>query len=72
MATYVNHGHMQYAIWLIDFPPKRQPILLFDEVMLKSSVYVLKRRGDSISPCLTQFITVKVLEVLFSHLDDTF
>ena len=66
------HKSSAYAIWLISLPPKRQPMLLFDKVKLKSSMYILKRSGDSIPPCLTPLVTVKVVEVALPHFTDIF
>ena len=54
---YIPQGHIlnihkssAYAIWLISVPPKRQPMLLFDKVKLKSLIYKLKISGYSIPP----------------------
>ena len=45
-----------YVTRLICFPSKQKPMLLFDKVKLKSSMYILKRSGDGIPPCLTSLV----------------
>ena len=66
------HKSPSYATLLISLPPKRQTMLLFDKVKLKSSMYILKRSGDSVPPYLTPLLTVKVVEVAYPYFTDIF